>query len=203
MRAAVLLNGEPPSFDVAPYLRGRTVICADGAAAWARERGAAIDALIGDFDSSSAGEAAKVVLRYPADKDATDGQLCLDYALRNGASDIVILGGGGGRDDHYLGNLTLLLRARRRGVSAVMVTETSVIACADSEFTASAKPGSTVSIVPISEGAHIMNTEGLKYALSGKTLSSDETLGISNVATRRRIAVSVSEGAVLVIRSRE
>ena len=58
----------------------------------------------------SAAEAAGVrVERHPVDKDATDLELALDYALAAGATRVtVVSGGGGARLDHHLAELVLL-----------------------------------------------------------------------------------------------
>ena len=57
------------------------------------------------------------MIRYPVEKDETDLELSLDFALGEGVREILILAPFGGRLDQTLGNLSLLNREDLRGVS--------------------------------------------------------------------------------------
>jgi len=199
VRAAVLLAGDSPKTNIATVLKDMLVVCADGAYVWAREQGITPDIFVGDLDSLNAPpQGAGEVILHNADKDATDGELAVDCALSRGAESVAIYGGGGGRDDHYMGNLMLLARAADAGAEAVMHTEYCEIHICKSLFQKYLKPGTTVSVVPFCGDAHILDTEGLKYALKSSTLKAGSTLGISNVVTDSRVRVEVARGMALV-----
>lgn len=195
MKAVILLNGERPARqDLPPY---DVLIAADGAQDYARDYGWEIDYLLGDFDSSSRPPQAKTVVRFQVEKDETDGQLCLDYALSLGAEEVVFLGAGGGREDHFLGNLQVLYRALKAGVRAEMITAACRIWAVDTLFEAELPPGTTLSVVPICGPAHILEAEGLKYPASGKDFTFDSTLGISNITQTECVRIRC-QGTLLI-----
>ncbi|MHC5269933.1 thiamine diphosphokinase [Enterococcus sp. LJL98] len=83
------------------------------------EAGYPLDLAIGDFDSLSAVEKAfvfkkaKKVQMAPAEKDETDTQLALGYALRHyPTAKIELIGVTGGRLDHLLSNLWMIFEPR-------------------------------------------------------------------------------------------
>jgi thiamine pyrophosphokinase len=107
----------------------RWVIAADGGAATALELGLRVDELIGDMDSVSAADEARLagsggrVERYPEAKDATDLELALAAAasLDPAPRRVVVLGGVGGRLDHLLAGILVLAAPRWAGVDATGV----------------------------------------------------------------------------------
>lgn len=187
MKAVILLNGERPEREDLPD--HDLLIAADGAQDYAHDYGWKIHYLLGDFDSSTRPPEAERVVRFQVEKNETDGQLCLDYALSLGADELVFLGAGGGREDHFLGNLQVLYRALKAGVRAEMVTKTCRIWTVDSAFEAELPPGTTFSVVPICGPAHILEAEGFHYPASGKDFTFDSTLGISNVTRGKRVRI--------------
>ena len=109
----------PDAAEVGPLPAGAFVIAADSGLDHAAALGLSVDVLVGDLDSATApavraAEAAGVrIERHPVDKEATDLELALDYALAIGASRVtVVSGGGGARLDHHLAELVLLASAR-------------------------------------------------------------------------------------------
>ena len=197
MDYVIILNGDKPAF--APgFFKGKKVICADGAFSYAEEMGIEVDLLIGDLDSIRIVPKDVKILRFPADKDATDGQLAVDEAIAKGAEKIIIIGAAGGRDDHYMGNLSLLYRALKRGVNAKIITDYCEIFMIDKSVRFAVKKKFYLSIVPFGGLLHIMNTEGLKYPIVDRALKPDETLGISNVTTSDTVYIGVKSGCGIV-----
>lgn len=198
MKAVVLLNGEP--FAGAIDTQDAYVYCCDGAYLWAQRQNIRTDELLGDFDSL--GFVPENALRFPAEKDMTDGELALRRAVDAGATEIGIYGGGGGREDHFLGNLHLLYLAFQAGVRATMYTNRAELFVATGRVDLGGNEGKTLSLVPFFGEAHILESGGLKYPLKDLHLVLGSTRGISNVATGNE-AYIVSKGAVLVIINRE
>ncbi len=193
MKAIVLLNGEPyrGTIDV----RDAYVFCCDGAYDWAKGR-VRIDETLGDFDSLSYLPDPLPKEVYPAEKDATDGELALRLAAARGFCEIEFFGGGGRREDHFLGNLHLLYAAVGLGVRAAMITNYSRIFAAEGEIVIEGCKGKTVSVLPFGGEAHIMESGGFFYPLPKKFVYGS-TLGISNVVTGERARL-VTEGCVLI-----
>lgn len=194
----ILLNGEPYAGEIDP--QGRYVICCDGAYGWAKGR-VKIDETLGDFDSLGYLPDPPPEKIYPSEKDETDGELAIDRAAELGAVSVTIYGGGGGREDHFLGNLHLLLKALRAGAAfATLVTNGAAISlCGTGRHSFSAKRGQTVSLLPFGKDAHIMNMEGLKYSEADLWLRYGSTRGISNIAERDgEFSFLIEEGCALV-----
>lgn len=198
MKAVILLNGEPykGELPVDGY-----VYCCDGAYGWARDR-IKIDENVGDFDSLCCLPEPPPSEIYPSEKNMTDGEIALDRAVSVGYSEIEIYGGGGKREDHFLGNLHLLFRAKERGVRAALITNYSYIFVAEGKIRLDGFAGRTISIIPFGGNAHIMESSGLKYPLEELELVYGSTRGISNVAERERAHI-VSRGTVLILVDRE
>ena len=195
MKVIILLNGEPHLGNI-PAENAR-VYCCDGAYEWAKGR-VRIDETLGDFDSLGYLPQPTPREIYPSEKNMTDGEIALMRAISCGADEIVFYGGGGKREDHFLGNLHLLLAAHRKGVRAELITNYARIFAAEGEVVLENCRGKTVSVLPFGGSAHIMESEGFHYSLTGLELVYGSTRGISNVAEGTR-ARFVSKGTVLVI----
>ena len=112
MKAVILLNGEPYNGEISA--EDAYVICCDGAYSWAKGK-VRIDENLGDFDSLDEVPDPAPRMKFPSEKNETDGELAVDRALDMGATKIVFYGGGGKREDHFLGNLHLLYKAKTAG----------------------------------------------------------------------------------------
>ena len=85
------------------------LIAADAGLENARKLGLAPQAAIGDFDSCvQPSDFGGELLVYPKRKDSTDAMLAVQYCLKAGIKDIVLMGALGGRLDHTFANLQLL-----------------------------------------------------------------------------------------------
>ncbi len=201
-RAVILLNGEPYQGEISA--ENAYVICCDGAYFWAKNK-VRIDENLGDFDSLDETPEPSPREKFPSEKDETDGELAVDRALELGAAELVFYGGGGGREDHFLGNLHLLYKAKRAGaLSAVLLTNGAQITlCGEGEQGFASKKWQTVSLLPFGGDAHIMEIEGLKYAPDDLKLCYGSTRGISNLTVGEGFSFRVKKGYVLVIINEE
>ena len=96
MRALLVLGGNEIQFE--SYAKqSDMIICADSGADHAVRQNIKPDAILGDMDSISTATLEKFksegvkVITYPAEKDKTDGEISVDYALERGASDITLV----------------------------------------------------------------------------------------------------------------
>ncbi|MDD4797854.1 MAG: thiamine diphosphokinase [Eubacteriales bacterium] len=211
MKAVIVLGGDPPS---AALLRREAaqadvVLCADKGAQYALAAGVTPTMVLGDMDSL--GDAARrlaclgvPMVRHPAEKDETDGQLAVDKAVELGATQAVLLGGFGQRLDHTLGNLMLLIRLEKRGVAATMHDDRTQAraACGDTVLCGSA--GDILSVLPFGDTVQAGPTENLKYVLPQPThLPADATIGISNVMAADTCRVGIRGGWAFLLRTRQ
>jgi thiamine pyrophosphokinase len=210
LRILIFANGELPGVEVARKLLAPDdlIICADGGSRHALALGLTPDALIGDLDSITEEELARIagsktsVVRLQRDKDETDLELALNYALEHDPAFIVIVGALGGRLDHTLGNIALLADPRliRRRCSLDDGVERVVLCRARTEINGAA--GDLISLVPWGGPAEGVRTDGLRWALRGETLLPERSRGISNEMLGDTARVFVEYGSVLVIHRR-
>ncbi len=177
--------------------------------------------VIGDFDTVDGellsryehrietGELVIKVERHPAQKDATDTELALEVAIREGATKITILGGTGSRIDHVLSNLYLLSVLQEKGVSGCIVDETNriqMLSDTGRDSLAIEKGeqfGRYISLLPISETVEGLTLKGAEYPLENATIYRGKSIGVSNQRKGDIFSVSIRKGSVFVIESRD
>ncbi len=198
---------------VGPYLaRAAAVIAADGGLRHLLPFGRRTDVLIGDLDSLPPGvvaeEAAGRVIRYPGDKNETDLELALLYAVAQyPGHEVLILGGFGGRLDHMLANILVLAHPRLLGqpIRFVDDRESAWLLTADTpdETTIPGAPGDIVSLLPLGGPAHVLATTGLRWPLQDETLAFGPARGVSNEMTDAVATVRLGAGVVLCVQVRQ
>lgn len=200
MRAVILANGEIKSYErLKPYLKkGDYVICADGGLRHAEPLGLSPDLVMGDMDSVSKLPEHIKKMVFPVRKDATDGQIVIEYALGQGFSELLLLGFFGGRADHFLTNVFLLTKTCE--IDALMVENGCEIRLCKRENIISGKPGDVISILPLSETLSGITTKGLDYPLQNGTLYFGDSRGNSNMMTESECRISVRQGMGLIIK---
>ena len=208
--AIVVMGGVRPDLERLAALEAEAtlVIAADSGAVHALAAGFAVDIAVGDFDSIPPGlltelEHSGVRLeRHPVSKDATDLELAIDVAIREGATHITVVGGHGGRVDQSLANAFVIASPVFAHISMHAVIDAAMVSVVHGggSVTISGRPGDVVTILPLHGDARGVRTEGLEYPLHGEALPSGTTRGVSNVLSAARATVALDEGTVLVVR---
>jgi thiamine pyrophosphokinase len=183
------------------------VVAADGGSLTLDRWGIVPDLLVGDLDSVSSEKATELgrrgarIVPFPPQKDQSDLELAMRYALESGADDIVILGAFGGRLDHALANVLLLADPAYRGVGIRAVQGETQIRAAfgPSEMALRGPAGSIVTLLPVRTDANGVRARGLLYPLDRETLHFGRSRGLSNVVTSLPASVSLESGVLLVI----
>ena len=195
MKAAIILN----SPNLNRHIDEEVVIAADKGYEFALKHGIIPEIVIGDFDSSTMPTNLNV-LKLNVEKNETDGQEALAYAIKKGYDEIAIYGISGGRLDHEMGNLSLLKSGEEQGIS-IIGKEDDVALYFQSKGKCAVKTqkGKEFSIITFMEDSIISNGIGVKYPIDNLHLSSN-SLGraISNVAIEDEISFEVLEGGVLI-----
>jgi thiamine pyrophosphokinase len=182
------------------------VIAADGGARVARFFGRWPNTLIGDMDSLPAADLAHFeregvrVLRYPAEKNETDLELCLLFAAQAGARWVRIVGGIGGRFDQMLANVLLMTLPVLKACDVELVAGKQAIKLllpGEHQLTGSA--GDTVSLIPLAGDVQGIVTEGLRYPLRGEALYFGPARGVSNELIDSVARVQVGAGMLLLV----
>jgi thiamine pyrophosphokinase len=188
---------------------GDLLIAADGGAKVAGKLGFKPQVLIGDLDSLPQREVKRLeaagtrVIRYPVEKDETDLELALDFALGEGAGEILILAPFGGRLDQTLGNMSLLNRDDLRGIHVRMDDGKDELVLIHSKASIKGAAGDIVSLIPFGGQAGGVTTHGLEYPLKLETLYPHKTRGISNRMIGESAGVSLETGALICIHTRQ
>lgn len=211
MKKIVILSGG--TIDNPEFIRKKLVeinnpiiICADGATQHLRPLGIVPSVIIGDMDSvderdlEEYGAKGSTILTYPSAKDETDTELALHYALDLNPEEIWIFGALGGRIDHTLANLSLLVTATKRGVSAKIIDEACEIFMATGCMTIEGGSGQTVSLLPVSSRVTGVTLDGFEYPLHNAVMEIGKPYGISNTLLGERGTISIATGYLLVIR---
>ncbi|MBQ7712805.1 MAG: thiamine diphosphokinase [Clostridia bacterium] len=192
-RGALILSQPFERYSPAPF-----VIAADAGYLRALEKGIHPDLLVGDLDSLGRAPEGVEVVTVPVEKDFSDGELGVRQAALCNLSALDIYGAIGGRPDHFLYNLHLLKLASDLGIRAVIRGDRTDIYYTENTLLLDVAVGDTLSLVPFGGDAHILQATGLYYPAEGVTLTSKDTLGLSNRCVAPCVFLRV-EGGVLAV----
>ncbi|HEY77294.1 MAG TPA: thiamine diphosphokinase [Thermoflexia bacterium] len=207
MRAVLFVNGDLPEPETARRLvqTADLVVAVDGGSRHVLALGVFPHVVIGDLDSLEPdlrvrlAEAGTRFLSYPPEKDETDLELALLYAVERGAKEVFVLGALGKRIDQTVANLLLLAHPALAGVAVRIVAGNQEAFLIRDEGLIEGRPGDTVSLIPIGGDARGVTAEGLKWPLADETLRFGPARGISNVLLGREARVRVREGFLLCV----
>lgn len=203
-KRAVLFGGGRVGVDPKKVLmEGDAVICADSGYDHALRYGLRPDMVIGDMDSISSGIDKVKTMVYPVRKDFTDGELVLDYVLKQGFEELVLLGFTGTRMDHTITNIAMLRKAAFKGIPCVMIDENNEIYYMVKNLQVTGKKGDPISIVPLGGDLVGVTTQGLEYPLYHERLYYGQSRGVSNVMTGDICIIQAEHGEGIVTKSRD
>lgn len=179
-----------------------------------KENGIQVNAAFGDFDSVSEEERKEInrsddnITFFPSEKDETDLQLALEWAIKQKPRRIYIFGATGGRLDHFMGAVQLLIRD-----DVLCSTDTEVFIVDQKNFITAKVAGQYtikedttlqyVSFFPVSDEVIGLTLMGFKYPLKDMHISRGSTLCISNELISSHGHFSFESGILLVVRSRD
>ena len=205
MKRCVIIGSAPSSLEFIKKTVNNDdfIICADGGQRFARAAGFTPSLVVGDFDSSAVpGDVENVI--YPNEKDQTDMELAVNEGINRGYGYFLILGCLGGRFDHSYANLQLLVYLNKIGLNAALADENNIIMSLRNTSTEIPKrAGCKISIFAWGGDAMGVSIAGVKYPLKGHTLLRNSSLGVSNEFRDDTAQVSVENGTILVIISRD
>lgn len=204
-RALIFLGGEAvPRNRFESLLSGSLLIAADSGAAWLVEANLRPHVLLGDFDSLDPALRAKLepqvdtYLAFPAEKDQTDGELAVDFALSRDMREIVLIGGLGGQIDHAIGNMMLLFKIARRKRCGWMLDATSRIYPVPKRLQLEGVCGQRFSLLALSP-VKGLTIKGAAYPMWGSSLQLGQTLGLSNRFLHSTVRLEKEKGLLLAI----
>jgi thiamine pyrophosphokinase len=205
MRAVVVAAAGQVDHSLCPHMnKADLLVAADGGAAAMLELGFVPHAVVGDFDSLSPEVASRLAecgsefVRVQREKDETDTELAVRYALQHGADDITFLGAVGGRIDHTLANLILLAGLAKKNIPVKAVTPTLAVYAVTERLVIRGTKGELVSVFPFQGPAEGVTETGFKYPLTDAYLDPFAVVGISNELAGPEGVIQVRKGVLLV-----
>lgn len=167
---------------------------------------------LGDFDSVSGAEREEVrrsselfIDCDPVMKDWTDTEMAFHWALVRRPQEIVLLGALGTRFDHSLANVHLLSKGEEQGIDCSIVDAHNAITLLGPNRTVTVQKGSFthVSLLPLTMQVTGITLEGFQYPLTDATITIGQSLGISNVIKEEAGRISIRDGQLLIMQSKD
>ncbi|WP_433749625.1 thiamine diphosphokinase [Falsibacillus pallidus] len=178
------------------------------------ESGITPAAAFGDFDSVSEEEWQLITSSelnemhtFKPEKDESDMELALGWAIGQEPSKLSIYGATGGRIDHFMANAMIL-------ASETFLHYTGTIEIVDRQNIITVHPPGTYSIeklqdkkyisyIPLSAEVKDLTLQGFKYPLENKKICMGSSLCISNELEENTGTFSFSEGILMMVRSQD
>lgn len=209
-KAIIFLNGNLSDFSkLKKYIdKNDEIICADGGANFAVKYGIIPHVVIGDLDSIENDikknlEAKPVTfISYPKDKDYTDSELAIQYALEKNYTEVIITGLLGDRLDHFMANImyiSSLQRSKENSSTISIINGNQILSIINKTITFSGNIGDNLSLIPLHDEVRGITTQNLQYSLQNETLPLGSTRGISNVFIEETVKVELKKGTLLTV----
>lgn len=184
--ALIVLSGEATDSDFEIAGKHDYSIAVDGGIRHFIKRNIKPNLHLGDFDSTDDGmfdfvQANSIEsLRYPKEKNESDGELAISYARLNGFKKAVLVGLSSlDRPDHTMFNIGLIRFGNDLGIETVAISGGFEIFEITGRISVNSNPGMVFSVMSQDKPCNV-RLDGLKYPLDGE-LKPGSTLGLSNV----------------------
>lgn len=202
-RAVIFINGDLAKTGAikSELKKDDLVIAANGGSKLAEKLGITPDVVVGDLDSFTGEKKVKTV-PYSKDKDFTDTELAIEYALSKGVKKIAIVGFLGRRLDHMTANLTGAVSLAAKGIKIVVIEGKQRLYWVTDKITVVGKPGDEVSLISL-KGDSVVTATGLKWKVQRLTLKFGEGRGVSNVMLGKQAKIKLTKGILLVVHTWE
>ena len=185
--------------------RANLIIAADSGAEAALSYGRVPAFVVGDFDSLTLSvtelEAkGSQLIHANVEKDETDTELAVQVALKQGATEITLLGAiGGARFDHTMANILLLADIETVPMRIIDGPMMCWLLHGPGHTIISGQSGDLLSLFPLTSDATGIRSHNLYYPLQGETLRFGKPRGVSNELTSEHAEVSLESGLLLVM----
>ena len=211
MISAIISGGTPPSEKLLKYYINKVdfIIAADKGCECLYNYNVIPDLLIGDFDSANkeilnkAKLKIKEILEFPPEKDYTDTEIAIMEAVKRGTEKIYLFGATGSRMDHALGNIGLLLVAKKKGIILEIIDDNNRIYLGKNKMTLHGQYGENISFHALSDKVANLEISGGKYKLESYDMSLLEPRAICNEFVDTPIEISFDSGELLILHSKD
>lgn len=210
-KALIVGNGEETDKSIIENIQYDYVICADGGLEKVKNYGIMPDAIIGDFDSVNVSvlkqyeEYNILIEKFPSEKDYTDMELAIEFAVSKGYSSIILTGASGSRIDHTMGNILLMEKYYYMGVNITIIDNNNEIRIIsdNTDLCIDYREGYYISIIPVDDIIQGLNLEGFKYNLDNVNVQRGSTLCISNQIAAGSGRITLRKGTAILFISKD
>ncbi|USK56972.1 thiamine diphosphokinase [Cytobacillus solani] len=167
----------------------------------------------GDFDSVTVEEMDAIeqnvdeLNRFMPEKDETDMELAMDWAIEQKPDLIRVFGATGGRVDHFIANIQLLMKPLQidQQIQVEIIDKKNIVFLRmPGKYPVKKITGfKYISFLPITMEVNGMTLEGFKYPLVDRQIPLGSTLCISNELIHDCGHFSFSKGILMVVRSND
>ena len=211
MKACIISNGaiEDYNFYIPIIKNYDLIICADGGFEHAKKMKILPSVVVGDFDSITSeayDELAKSNIKiktYPVEKDETDTEIAVKYAVEKKCREILLIAALGSRFDHSYANISLLKYIMDSGSKGIILNKHNEIHLINNELELRGKPGDKLSLLPITQKVCGVTTIGLYYELEDAELIYGNSFGVSNEFVDDTAIITIGKGLILVIKAND
>lgn len=188
------------------------LIGVDKGAEWLIEHDIVPDYILGDFDSAANDFLTKTKEKYgekisifPSEKDETDTELGMRFAISLQPKEIIIFGGTGSRLDHVLANIHVLLQGEEQNIPSSIVDSHNRIQMLLAKQKKDLSKGDYdyVSLLPFSDEVTGITIQGFKYLIENGSMKKGTPYGISNEIIHEKGTIYIENGILLVIESKD
>lgn len=181
------------------------IVCADGGIRASEALDLHPDKYIGDYDSAEQPDVPDLI-KLPCRKNMTDSEAAIDLAIKDGCTDITILGGLGGRFDHTMGNIGMLAAYTGKIPHIEILDGWNRVFIADPGTVRVSRHGfKYISIIAYGSEVTGITLRQVKYLLDDYTLSNETTRGVSNEIEDdcEEAVITHRTGRLLIIQSND
>ncbi|SFC72623.1 thiamine diphosphokinase [Clostridium uliginosum] len=209
MRVIIVSGGNPPLKKLlCKYIKcDDFIIAADKGGECLYNYKITPNVLLGDFDSMSKEVLEKLkikvdeVMEFAPEKDFTDTEIALIEAIKRGGDEIYLFGATGTRIDHMLGNVGLLLSAKKKGVHLEIIDNNNRIYLSNKKMKLFGKCGENISFHALSDVVKSLKISGAKYMLDAYDMTLLDPRAICNEFLDTPIEIEYEEGELLILHS--
>jgi len=202
----IFLNGviENDEFVKSIIEKDAFLVAVDGGFNHIKRLGLTPNLILGDFDSSEykmALASEGKIHKYSSDKNATDGEIAIDYVIEKEFDAVMIIGALGNRIDHMLSNISMLEKLSEAGITGKIIGYKNEINFLRDELTLDRGKYKYFSVLAISEMVSGLSIKNSRYDLDYSDLKRSESLCISNEFLEETVTISLVKGKAIVIKS--
>lgn len=195
----IVLGGHFEEVEIFDKLPKATIIAADSGYHNLAEYQKQPHILIGDLDSHSVDDLSRlhsdIEIIKISEQDTNDFEKAVQYAIKLGKKNLLIVGMNGGYFEHTLNNWSVFAKLSKK-CNLVFYENSRYAFVSDYSIKIETNPNEIVSIIP--QPKAMLSSKGLKWELDNYTLSIGGNEGARNVAIGNEIELDIHFGEIIL-----